>query len=143
MANELSNRFNNWMKPDDFFNNLGRSLFDSDSFFNRDLKTDVKETDKKFVVKVDIPGVTKKDISLAYTDGKLTVSAKRDSFKDESDKEGNVITSERSYGRFTRQYSLPNVDQTGITAKYTAGVLEVTLPKLKNVSSSKNQIEIE
>ncbi|KRL05947.1 Hsp20/alpha crystallin family protein [Liquorilactobacillus oeni] len=143
MANELSNRFNRWMKPDDFFNDLGRSFFGSDVSFSRDLKTDVKETDKNYTVKVDVPGVNKKDITLEYTDGTLLISAKRDSFKDESDKEGNIITSERSYGRFSRQYNLPSVDKENIKAKYTDGVLEVDLPKLKDSSASKNHIEIE
>ncbi|GAJ27190.1 small heat shock protein [Liquorilactobacillus sucicola DSM 21376 = JCM 15457] len=143
MANELTNRFNNWMKQDDFFGNLGRSFFDLDNSVNRALKTDVKETDKAYEVRIDVPGIDKKDITVDYHDGVLSVNAKRDSFNDESDSEGNVIASERSYGRFARQYSLPNVDESGIKAKCEDGVLKLTLPKLAEEKINGNHIEIE
>ncbi len=143
MANELTNRFNNWMKQDDFFGNLGRSFFDLDNSVNRALKTDVKETDKAYEVRIDVPGIDKKDITVDYHDGVLSVNAKRDSFNDESDGEGNVIASERSYGRFARQYSLPNVDESGIKAKCEDGVLKLTLPKLAEEKINGNHIEIE
>lgn len=143
MANELTNRFNNWMKQDYFFGNLGRSFFDLDNSVNRALKTDVKETDKAYEVRIDVPGIDKKDITVDYHDGVLSVNAKRDSFNDESDGEGNVIASERSYGRFARQYSLPNVDESGIKAKCEDGVLKLTLPKLAEEKINGNHIEIE
>ncbi|KRL02483.1 Hsp20/alpha crystallin family protein [Liquorilactobacillus capillatus] len=143
MANELTNRFNNWMKQDDFFGNLGRSFFDFDNSVNRALKTDVKETDEAYDVRIDVPGIDKKNIAVEYHDGLLSVSAKRDSFSDESDDKGNVIASERSYGRFARQYSLPNVDKDGIKAKCEDGVLKLTLPKLAAEKTTGNHIEIE
>ncbi|WP_311408172.1 Hsp20/alpha crystallin family protein [Liquorilactobacillus uvarum] len=143
MANELTNRFNNWMKQDDFFGNLGRSFFDFDNSVNRALKTDVKENDKAYAVQIDVPGIDKKDITIDYRDGVLSVSAKRDSFSDKSDDEGNVIASERSYGRFARQYSLPNVDENGIKATCDNGVLKLTLPKLAEEKVNGKHIEIE
>ncbi|ALJ24382.1 heat-shock protein Hsp20 [Lactobacillus gallinarum] len=143
MANELTNRFNNWMKQDDFFGNLGRSFFDLDNSVNRALKTDVKETDKAYEVRIDVPGIDKKDITVDYHDGVLSVNAKRDSFNDESDGEGNVIASERSYGRSARQYSLPNMDESGIKVKCEDGVLKLTLPKLAEEKINGNHIEIE
>ncbi|EJE97918.1 Hsp20/alpha crystallin family protein [Liquorilactobacillus mali] len=143
MSNELTNRINNWMGQDDFFSNLGHSFFEGAKSFNQALKTDIKETDDAFDVKVDVPGINKEDISLSYDNGILSISAKRDSFEDESDKDGNIITSERSYGSYSRQYRLPNIIKDQISAKYTDGVLEITLPKSKKTSSSENQIKID
>ncbi|GET10434.1 Hsp20/alpha crystallin family protein [Ligilactobacillus agilis] len=144
MANELNNRFNELMKGgDDFFSNLGRSFFNGfdDSF--KEMKTDISESDTAYTVAVDLPGVDKKDIDIDFKDNALTISAKRDSFSDESDAKGNLLSSERSYGRFTRQYQFPNVDKDKISAKYEAGVLTVTLPKTAEEISNSHKIEIE
>ncbi|MDN2453133.1 Hsp20/alpha crystallin family protein [Lactobacillus sp. UCMA15818] len=143
MSNELTNRINNWMEQDDFFSNLGHSFFEGAKSLNQSLKTDIKETNDAYNVKVDIPGISKDDISLSYDSGVLSISAKRDSFEDKSDKDGNIITSERSYGSYSRQYRLPNIIKDQISAKYTAGVLEITLPKSKTDSSPENQIKID
>ena len=144
MANELNNRFNELMKGgDDFFSNLGRSFFIGfdDSF--KEMKTDISESDTAYTVAVDLPGVDKKDIDIDFKDNALTISAKRDSFSDESDAKGNLLSSERSYGRFTRQYQFPNVDKDKISSKYEAGVLTVTLPKTAEEISNSHKIEIE
>lgn len=144
MANELNNCFNELMKGgDDFFSNLGRSFFNGfdDSF--KEMKTDISESDTAYAVAVDLPGVDKKDIDVDFKDNALTISAKRDSFSDESDAKGNLLSSERSYGRFTRQYQFPNVDKDKISAKYEAGVLTVTLPKTAEEISNSHKIEIE
>ena len=143
MSNELTNRINNWMEQDDFFSNLGHSFFEGAKSLNQSPKTDIKETNDAYNVKVDIPGISKDDISLSYDSGVLSISAKRDSFEDKSDKDGNIITSERSYGSYSRQYRLPNIIKDQISAKYTAGVLEITLPKSKTDSSPENQIKID
>ena len=128
---------------DDFFSNLGRSFFNGfdDSF--KEMKTDISESDTAYTVAVDLPGVDKKDIDIDFKDNALTISAKRDSFSDESDAKGNLLSSERSYGRFTRQYQFPNVDKDKISAKYEAGVLTVTLPKTAEEISNSHKIEIE
>ena len=143
MANELHNRLNDLMqRRDDLFNNFGQSLFNFGST-NEEMKTDISETDKDYKVVVDLPGVDKKDISVDFKNNQLTISAKRDSFSDESDANGNVISSERSYGRFTRSYRFPNVDQDKISAKYEAGVLKVVLPKTAEEISNTKRIQID
>ncbi len=143
MANEISNRFNDLVNSgDEFFKNFGRPFLNmSDSF--KELRSDVQETDKDYTVAVDIPGVNKKDISIDFKDNTLTVSAKRESFEDRSDKEGNLIENERNYGRFTRQYNFPDVDNEKIDAKYEDGVLEITLPKTAEGQSKTHKIEVQ
>lgn len=144
MANDLSNRFNQLFDDSDrFFGNFGRSFFSglSDSF--KDMKSDIKENDDSYQVIVDLPGVEKKNIALDFKDNVLTVSAKRDSFSDESDAEGNLITSERSYGSFSRQYTFANVEESKVSASYQKGVLTVTLPKKAEAISNTHHIAID
>lgn len=142
MGNDLMNRFNRLANSDDFFSNFGRSFFNNWNEM-KSLKSDIKETDKEYVVKIDMPGVAKKDIALNFKDDVLTVDAKRDSFDDESDQKGNIIASERDYGAYSRSYRLPQVDGKEISAKYEDGVLTVTLPKTKEEIDKNHNIQID
>ena len=101
---------------------------DSHAFRNI-LQSDVAEDEHEYTVKVDVPGMSKDDIHLSYTDGILTISGHRSTFKDDSDKKKNLLRQERSEGSVSRSFSLPNVDKKGISAKLDGGVLTVTLPK--------------
>ncbi|KRM04724.1 MAG: Hsp20/alpha crystallin family protein [Liquorilactobacillus ghanensis] len=147
MANDL-NRYNGlldnlggWMN-DDFFKNFGKNVF-SKLPIKGDLKTDIKETKDAYQVKIDMPGFDKKNIHINYDNDVLSIFGRRDSFSDESDKEGNTVYSERSYGEFSRQYNLPDVDRDKVSAKYDNGVLSLTLPKVETVEDSASHIEIE
>ncbi|MBD5090257.1 MAG: Hsp20/alpha crystallin family protein [Lactobacillus sp.] len=143
MANELQNRNNlfdslmnmrNWMN-DDFFSNL-TPVADH-------MKTDVTEDDKNYTVKIDMPGFDKKDIHINYANNILTVTGHRDTFDDDSDKDGNVLHSERRYGQMSRQYRLPDVNKKDIKAQYNNGVLTITLPKMDEADDDENRIDIE
>ena len=93
------------------------------------IKMDVSETDKEYTVKADIPGVRKEDIKVTIEGNQVSINVevKKES---EEKKEGNLIRSERYYGRQFRSFSLAqDVDDAKSTAKYTDGVLELTLPK--------------
>lgn len=148
MANELQKRhgdffgdFGDWMN-DGFFSNLGKAFY-SMTPEHSTMKTDVKETKKDYQVKIDLPGFDKKDIHLNYANDYLVVTGHRSSFSDESDKKGNMVHSERSYGQVSRQYHLPDVDRDQISAKYQDGVLSMTLPKLTKAVDNDSHIEIE
>ena len=129
MTNDLMNRYN------DLFDQIGgwldnsKDLLDSHAFRNI-LQSDVAEDEHEYTVKIDVPGMSKDDIHLSYTDGILTISAHRSTFKDDSDKKKNLLRQERSEGSVSRSFSLPNVDKKGISAKLDGGVLTVTLPKV-------------
>lgn len=145
MANEVTRR-NDWL-ADPFFDRVGRNFFDgfapADWHSDRVLKTDIKESDKDYVAKVDVPGISKDDIHLNYQDNVLNISVKKDDFTDHEDDKGNVLMSERNYGAMSRSYRLPNVDEENIKAAYDKGVLTVTLPKLTSKPSSNHQIDIQ
>ncbi len=93
------------------------------------IKVDVTEEDKAYLVKAEIPGVKKEDIHVSIEGNQVSISAEVKQEKEE--KEGKkLLRSERYYGKVYRSFSLDQeVDQGGAQAKYSDGVLEVTLPK--------------
>lgn len=145
MTNEIMDRRNDirdWMNSDPWMNGF-TSMFNDVLPTAQTLKTDIKESDKDYSVRVDMPDFDKKNIDVSYNNNTLTISGHRDDFADQNDKKGDVIMSERSSGRFTRQYHLPAVDSDKIEANYDNGVLSVTLPKVAKSLDSEHHIEIQ
>ena len=141
MANNLMNRSNDAF---DMFNNMDRWFNNWGSDFPAiNMKTDVSESKTAYDVVIDLPDMDKKDISITYDNDILTVSAHRDSLNDASDKDGNLIMNERSYGRFSRQYRLPDVDRQQISAKYEDGSLKINLPKAQDLPNNDTKINID
>ena len=76
MAHELTNRFNDLMNNgDDFFSNFGRSFFSNFDGSLKEMKSDIKETDKDYTLVIDVPGVDKKDMTIDYKDAARSESA--------------------------------------------------------------------
>lgn len=82
---------------------------------------------------LDVPGFRKEDIELEVKDRHLHISGTRAyQTRDEKDK---VLRQERRFGRFHRAFALPDgIDEQGITAKFTDGVLDITVPKTEVVT---------
>ncbi len=145
MANDLMNRFG----VDPLFDRMARRFFsptdlDSDDYANfGNLKTDIKESDKDYTLKVDVPGVDKQNIHLAYQNGTLSLNINQSHETEQKDSEGRVISSERSHGVMSRSYSLPGVDHDHISASVNNGVLTITLPKVTESDQNNGQIEIQ
>jgi HSP20 family protein len=89
---------------------------------------DIYETPNDLVVKADLPDVNEKDIDVRVENNLLTIRGERKFEKSVS--EENFLRVERTYGSFSRSFSLPNsVNAETIAAEYKNGVLTVTLPK--------------
>ena len=89
---------------------------------------DIYETPNELVVKADLPDVNEKDIDMRVENNLLTIRGERKFEKSVS--EENYLRVERTYGAFSRSFSLPNtVNAEKIGAEYKNGVLTVTLPK--------------
>src|SRR5262249_33385506 len=100
---------------------------------------DIFETDGEIVVKAELPGMEKKDIALNLEKNVLTLRGER-RFEKET-KEDNYHRIERSYGTFSRAFSIPaTVDEEKIRADYKDGVLKIVLPKKEQ--SKPKQIRI-
>lgn len=104
------------------------------------IKVDVKEDDKAYTVHADLPGLKKEDIHLTIDGNLVTVSA--ETHRESEQKEGEkVLKRERYFGKVSRSFSLDSgVDEAGASAKYTDGVLELSLPK--KPASSQKRLEI-
>ena len=89
---------------------------------------DIFETEGEIVVKSELPGMDRKDITLHLESNVLTLRGER-KFEKET-KEENYHRIERSYGNFSRSFSIPaTVDEEKIRADYKDGVLKIVLPK--------------
>lgn len=89
---------------------------------------DIEERDKDFLLHADLPGITEKDIEITVQDGMLSLSGKREEFREENS-QGKLFR-ERRYGSFNRSFYLGEVvDTEHIEASFKNGVLTVVLPK--------------
>jgi HSP20 family protein len=95
----------------------------------KDIRIDVQENDKAYIVKADLPGVKKDDIKVEIDGDVVTISAEAREEKEVKEK-GKVIRSERYHGALQRAFSLGHdIDESAAEAKLTDGTLELTLPK--------------
>jgi HSP20 family protein len=92
-------------------------------------RVDVSETEQAYTVKAELPGVKKEDINISLDGDQVAITA--ESKNEREVKEGErVLRTERYYGKLQRAFQLGQaVDESGATAKYTDGILELTLPK--------------
>ena len=89
---------------------------------------DIFETEGEIVVKAELPGMDRKDIQLNLENNVLSLRGERKFTKETKDENYHRI--ERSYGVFSRTFSIPaTVDEEKIRADYKDGVLKIFLPK--------------
>lgn len=122
MKNYITTRRNNDLFDDAFESFFRPFYMDQESTF---MKTDISQTDKDYVMEVEMPGFDKNDIELKFESGYITISAKK-----QADNEVKYIRRERAVS-CSRSYYMGDVDETQIKAKYEHGVLTVTIPKEK------------
>jgi HSP20 family protein len=97
---------------------------------------DFSETGKEYVVRMEVPGVTRDDLDVNLDGNLLTLSGKRELHKQE--KGEDFLWEEREEGRFIRTLRLPGAVQEGkIDAAYADGVLTVKLPKAEPAARSR------
>jgi HSP20 family protein len=93
------------------------------------VKVDVKEQDKTFVVHAEMPGIKKEDIHIEIDGPSVSISAERKQEKEVKEGE-RVLRTERYFGKVSRSFQLgQDIDDTAASARFTDGVLELTLPK--------------
>ena len=110
------------------------------------MSTDVRETDKGYMVDIDMPGFKKDDISLDLQNGYLTVSAHRNSSHEDKDDNGRWLRRERYAGSCSRSFYVgEDVKDSDIHASYKDGTLFLEMPKpeAQQHAETKHQIAIE
>ncbi len=93
------------------------------------MKSDIIEVGDNYEISIEMPGLEKKNISLALKDGYLTVKTKVNREDDVKDKKGTFLHRERFSGMSTRSYFVGDVTEQDIKASYKDGLLEITFPK--------------
>lgn len=101
----------------------------------------ISETDKAYLIKVDLPEVKKEEVKVTSENGVLTVEGERRQEKrDENEKFHRV---ESVYGRFMRRFTLPDdAQEEGIEATFKDGALQVAVPKAAAKSPKARQIAV-
>lgn len=128
-------------------NGLFGDWFDGfDDFFaptiysrEREMRTDVKETENGYELKVDMPGFEKKDINLTLKDGYITLSANRE----EKEENGKYVRRERKMSVSRSFYVGKEITQEDVKAKYENGTLTLDIPKKEEKKPESGRIEIE
>jgi len=123
----------------DFFRNMLRpARLDLET--EPEIRLDMKETEKAYMIHAEMPGVTKEDIQVSI-DGNL-VTLRAEVRREKEDKGETTLRSERYYGSMMRSFTLAtDVDEKTATARYTDGVLELMLPKKAGGTSRKLTVQ--
>jgi HSP20 family protein len=102
---------------------------------------EIYETENDLVLKADLPDVDAKDVDVRVENQTLSISGERKFEKNDSGKGYHRI--ERSYGRFSRSFSVPSAfDTENIKADFKNGVLSVSLPKKEAAKPRQIKVEV-
>ncbi|OFV99401.1 MAG: molecular chaperone [Acidobacteria bacterium RIFCSPLOWO2_12_FULL_54_10] len=103
---------------------------------------DVFETKDSLVLKADLPQVNKEDVDISVDGNLLTIRGERKREKEINEKD--YYRMERSYGTFSRSFTLPGtVNAEKIEASFEGGVLSVTLPKKEESKPKQIKVKVE
>lgn len=131
------------------FNSFNRRFgFDEGNSKNEELEnavwsplTDISENKEQYLLKMDLPGVTKSDLKLSYEDGELKISGERKQEKEDKDSKYHRI--ERTYGKYFRSFTLPKqIEVEKIKAEFKDGQLTVTIPKAEEAKPKELEIKV-
>lgn len=136
----VQDRFNQLFNQP-FFGNFGRMLVpEQGSGFTQFIPpVDIYEDEHNITLQAELPGIEEKDLDIRVDNNILTISGER-KLENEENRE-NFHRIERSFGRFTRSFTLPpTVDTEHVNAEFVNGVLRIALPKTE--AAKPKQIKI-
>ena len=97
--------------------------------YNREkeyMKTDIYEKSNKYILEIDLPGISKENIKINYENGYLTISASKNSLSSNPD---TYIRRERLYGEIKTSFYIGMKKESDIKAIYKDGILTISFPK--------------
>jgi HSP20 family protein len=104
--------------------------------------SDISETEKEYVIRVEVPAVKKEDVQVTFDDGMITIKGERKQQKEEKNEKFHRV--ESFYGSFERRFSLPdNVNADTIRCDSKDGVLTVHIPKNEAPKAKAKQIAVQ
>ncbi|MDO8535845.1 MAG: Hsp20/alpha crystallin family protein [Candidatus Omnitrophota bacterium] len=110
--------------------------------YSGDVSVDILQNERSVTVKADLPGMEKDKINITLESGRfLNISGSREMTKSQT--APGVVKQERFFGSFEKTVELPcEVENSGISATYKDGVLEVTIPKKAQTKENKVKITV-
>ncbi len=103
---------------------------------------EISENKDSYLFKADMPGIKESDIKISLTGNHLTVSGKRES--SEEQKGETFYVCERSYGEFSRSFTLPDsADAEHVKAALSSGVLVLSIPKKPGAQTKQIAVQAE
>jgi HSP20 family protein len=134
-------RFDVSMRPSRYFDRLFDEWF-SPGYYTEGYEwipaSDVTETEKAYILTVELPGVDPKNVDISFNDGIVTIQGEKNKEMAESER---CYCSERYSGSFERRFTIPGrVDKDKIDATFEHGVLRLTLNKAEESMPKKIQI---
>ena len=106
-----------------------------------DMKCDIYEKKGNVHIELEVPGFDKNDIKLDVEDGILTIEATKHEEKEQENEKKKYYRKERMFGSVRRQFTVGNIDESKIEAKFDKGVLKISFPK-EQKKETKKLIEI-
>jgi HSP20 family protein len=124
------------------WNRMLDNFFDDVPVWNtRTPAVDVKEEEKRYLMEVELPGLTDKDIELKVEDNILTLSSKKEESKEE--KKNGYLLRERRSAEFCRTFVLPqDADRAEVKAEFKNGLLVVDIPKKPEAQPRKIDVKV-
>ncbi len=102
---------------------------------------DIYEDNDNFKLKMDIPGIDKKDVKISYSNGQLTISGERKQEKESNNSKYHRI--ERTFGKFYRSFALPQkIREDKIDAEFKNGQLIINIPKSEEAKPKEIEIKV-
>ena len=103
---------------------------------------DIEETELNYMIRAELPGLSKKNVKVVVEDGVLTLSGERDLERKVEGKTFHHI--ERSHGTFTRSCTLPeHADAESVSANYKDGLLEIRVAKCEEAQPKSIEVRVE
>lgn len=104
--------------------------------------SDISETEKEYVIRLDVPAVKKEDVKVTLDQGVISISGERRQQSDDKSEKFHRI--ESFFGTFERSFSLPeNVNADAVTCDSKDGILTVHIPKIATKTQSPKQITVQ
>jgi len=137
-------------KDSDLLNNTFKTILNTPLFhnwenlnpaFNYSPKVKISEDRNKFLINLELPGLTKEDVKLSVENYVLTVSGtKKQETKNE---DTNIVLNEIYYGDFSRTFNLSkDIKIEDTDAEFKDGILNITLPKVEEAKPVIKEINI-
>jgi HSP20 family protein len=112
------------------FNDIFGDFFDNAVISSTGVKTpvhDVLETDKEYVIEIQLAGVTRENIEINVDENMLTIKAERKKIEDQKFNRNQTY-----FGKYEKSFNLPeNANKEEINASLSDGILKIVIPKVK------------